>query len=418
MSPEQLNGATPKPAQDVYSFAAMAYECLKGEPPFCRGAIEDQIKHKIPDPLPGNDSLSKGVMRGLAKRPEERPKTCLAVLDYAEPRNNAETQSGRAARPLAAAEAQRRTQSGGAVRGRDSDKALPADEAQSEGSLTAGGRIAWAVAFAALVAAGGYCVWQRYEASERAQAEAQERRVAEAERKAREQAAAREAEEKARGMQAEQEADNGHEKVQLWEGGPYWATTNVGANQPWEYGLYFWWGDTTGQRPLGETFSVPFEASNCPTYNKSITTLQSEGWIASQDGLFVNFKPNFILTPEHDAAHVQWGGAWRIPTEQELDGLNRECDWKWTTWNGAHGYTVQGRGLYAGKSIFLPVAGYGYGSSLVLAGSSGYYWSSVPDSVYYCYDSKGLCFYLSHHGTYHYYSYLGFPVRPVQGVAK
>ncbi len=81
MSPEQLNGEQPKKEQDVYSFAAMVYECLKGEPPFVRGAIEDQIKNKIPDPLPGNDSLSRGVMAGLAKKPEERPLTCEAVLD-------------------------------------------------------------------------------------------------------------------------------------------------------------------------------------------------------------------------------------------------------------------------------------------------------------------------------------------------
>ena len=86
MSPEQLHGAAPKPAQDIYSFAAMAYECLKGEPPFVRGAIEDQIKNKVPEPLPegltGESAiLAAGVMSGLAKKPEDRPATCLAMLD-------------------------------------------------------------------------------------------------------------------------------------------------------------------------------------------------------------------------------------------------------------------------------------------------------------------------------------------------
>lgn len=47
MSPEQLNGASPKKEQDIYSFAAMAYECLKGNPPFHRGQIEHQILHGI-----------------------------------------------------------------------------------------------------------------------------------------------------------------------------------------------------------------------------------------------------------------------------------------------------------------------------------------------------------------------------------
>jgi hypothetical protein len=82
MSPEQLNGARPKVAQDVYSFAAMAYECLVGEPPFCRGAIEDQIKHKTPEALPEGvgEALRSGVMAGLAKEPEGRPGTCAGML--------------------------------------------------------------------------------------------------------------------------------------------------------------------------------------------------------------------------------------------------------------------------------------------------------------------------------------------------
>ena len=80
MSPEQLMGECPKPAQDVYSFAAMVYECLKGEPPFVRGSIEDQIKNKQPEPPPGGTQLVASVMSGLAKRPDDRPATCAAVL--------------------------------------------------------------------------------------------------------------------------------------------------------------------------------------------------------------------------------------------------------------------------------------------------------------------------------------------------
>ena len=80
MSPEQLNGDVPKPSQDVYSFAAMVYECLKGEPPFCRGAIEDQIKNKTPEVLGDHITVASSVMAGLAKKPENRPKTCADVL--------------------------------------------------------------------------------------------------------------------------------------------------------------------------------------------------------------------------------------------------------------------------------------------------------------------------------------------------
>ena len=81
MSPEQNNGDEPTAAQDIYSFAAMAYECLAGRPPFTRGNIEDQIKNKIPDPPPGGTQLVTSVMAGLAKKPEDRPPTCAAVLE-------------------------------------------------------------------------------------------------------------------------------------------------------------------------------------------------------------------------------------------------------------------------------------------------------------------------------------------------
>ncbi|MBR3821353.1 MAG: protein kinase, partial [Kiritimatiellae bacterium] len=94
MSPEQLNGDMPKKEQDIYSFAAMVYECLKGEPPFVRGNIEYQIMNKDPEPLiyvssqgsgvSSQDSvptIADAVMRGLAKNPEDRPKSCVEVLE-------------------------------------------------------------------------------------------------------------------------------------------------------------------------------------------------------------------------------------------------------------------------------------------------------------------------------------------------
>ena len=81
MSPEQLMGSQPKSAQDVYSFAAMAYECIKGEPPFLHGQIEFQILNKAPEPLVGGpSSCVQAIMLGLAKTPEGRPATCAGVL--------------------------------------------------------------------------------------------------------------------------------------------------------------------------------------------------------------------------------------------------------------------------------------------------------------------------------------------------
>ena len=212
-----------------------------------------------------------------------------------------------------------------------------------------------------------------------------------------------------------------HEKVQLWEAGPYWATTNIGAEKPEDYGYYFWWGDTVGYKREGDAWVATDGSSSnflfyddpisMQTYYKSIETLQREGWIISQDG-------TYVLAPEHDAAQVQWGGGWRMPTDQELSDLNDKCDWTWATQNGVNGYVVRGRGDYASNSIFLPYAGFGYDyDPLVNAGSGGFYWSSVPHSD--IFNAWYLFFGSGSHYTYYMYSrYCGFSVRPVQGSAK
>ena len=202
-------------------------------------------------------------------------------------------------------------------------------------------------------------------------------------------------------LKSSQKTDDTHDKVQLWEGGPYWATTNIGAEEPWEYGYYFWWGDTVGYTRSGGTWTdygygdgsgyydgvtwVTSDGSssglqfgeNDPisgqTFYKSIAALQSEGWIVSQD------DGTYVLAPEHDAAHVQWGGGWRMPTYQELEDLRYNCDWTWTTMHGVNGCIVRGRGDYASASIFLPYAGAGYVDWLDGVGSAGRFWSSEPD---------------------------------------
>ena len=97
-----------------------------------------------------------------------------------------------------------------------------------------------------------------------------------------------------------------HGKVQLWEDGPYWAETNIGAEKPWDYGYYFWWGDTVGYRREGTKWVASDESSSdfqfgidplsLQTKEKTLATLQSEGW-TDEDG---------YLATEHDAAHVHW----------------------------------------------------------------------------------------------------------------
>ena len=219
-----------------------------------------------------------------------------------------------------------------------------------------------------------------------------------------------------------------HDKVQLWEGGPYWATMNIGAEKPEDYGYYFWWGDTVGYKQEndkwvasdGSNSNFSFDESNTPTHDKDFSILQSEGWIISEDD-------SLILAPEHDAAQKHWGGDWRMPTQQELEDLDSKCDWTWGLMNGVKGYIVRGRGDYASNSIFLPCAGYGYGTSLDEAGSGGYY---LPSVLYWHFRvfnpylrSGGYARYLGFnsgsHGTGSYGGLSsGMSVRPLQGFTK
>ena len=170
---------------------------------------------------------------------------------------------------------------------------------------------------------------------------------------------------------------NGHEYVDLGlPSGLLWATCNVGANAPEEYGDYFAWGETD-PAPNND-----YSSSNCPTYGLSISQLQSQGYIDSEGN----------LTAQYDAATANWGGDWRMPTYAELKELLNNCTWTWTTQNGVKGYNVEGPN---GNSIFLPAAGYRNGSSLGYAGSYGYIWSSTPyestsNFAYYLYFSSDI----------------------------
>ncbi len=208
-----------------------------------------------------------------------------------------------------------------------------------------------------------------------------------------------------------------HEKVQLWENGPYWATTNIGAENPEDYGYYFWWGDTVGYKREndkwvasdGSSSNFSFSSGNAPTYNKSIATLQGEGWIAADS----------VLVPERDAAHVHWGGDWRMPTEAEFSDLIKNCTTAWIVTNGVSGRLVTGKGDYSDRSIFLPAAGFGGDSDIRYADEYGGYWSSEPNSDDLRYGRR-LDFgsYSFHFYRNNFERYYGQSVRPVQGFTK
>ncbi|MBQ9361832.1 MAG: hypothetical protein IJT97_00245 [Bacteroidaceae bacterium] len=140
-----------------------------------------------------------------------------------------------------------------------------------------------------------------------------------------------------------------------------WATMNIGASSPEDYGDYFAWGETTTKSTY-----------NWSTYkwcNGSSTTMTKYCTSSS----FGTVDNKTVLDLEDDAANANWGGSWRMPTKAEQDELRNNCTWTWTTQNGVNGYKVTASN---GNSIFLPAAGYRYDSSLRSAGSYGRYWSS------------------------------------------
>ena len=97
-----------------------------------------------------------------------------------------------------------------------------------------------------------------------------------------------------------------------------------------------------------------------------------------------------VLDAVDDAAHVNWGGNWRMPTKDELEELVANCTWTWSTINGVSGYRVISNVKgFEGRFIFLPAAGYRYDWSLDSKDSYGYYWSS---SLYTSYPSGAWCF--------------------------
>ena len=169
-----------------------------------------------------------------------------------------------------------------------------------------------------------------------------------------------------------------------------WASCNVGAESPEEYGDYFAWGETTTKSSYTESNSV--------TYGLSISELESRG-IIDVDG---------NLTAAYDAATANWGSDWRMPTLDEMKELVDKCTWSWTTQNGVKGYKVTGSN---GNSIFLPAAGYRHDTSLINAGSYGLYWSATPYS--HSYSAYYLRFYSRYYDWNYYNRGYGFTVRPV-----
>ena len=152
----------------------------------------------------------------------------------------------------------------------------------------------------------------------------------------------------------------GHEYVDLGLS-VKWATCNVGASAPEDYGGYYAWGETE-EKSNYDWSTYKWCKGSYDTLTKYCTS-SSYGKVDNKT----------VLDPEDDVAHVKWGGTWRMPTLEEQKELSEKCTWTWTTQNGVKGYKVTGPN---GNSIFLPAAGYRNGTGAGSRGSYGYYWSS------------------------------------------
>lgn len=170
--------------------------------------------------------------------------------------------------------------------------------------------------------------------------------------------------------------------------GTKWASCNIGATNPEDYGDYFAWGET-------ET--------------KSNYTESTYSYYDSLDSTYIDIGTNIAGT-RYDVATVKWGSSWCMPTSTQIDELISNCTWTWTTLNEVNGYLVIGTN---GNSVFLPAAGEKVSTYHFSAGSRGIYYSASYNSKYarYAYylsfDSSGQGSYIGD------YRCRGRSIRPV-----
>lgn len=190
-----------------------------------------------------------------------------------------------------------------------------------------------------------------------------------------------------------------HEYVDLGlTSGTLWATCNVGARTPWEYGDYFGWAETVTKEKFGwADYKYGAEKDQLQKYCNNAEYGQTV------DDLLV-------LEPADDAATVNWGDEWRTPTMAELNELANECTWAWTTMMGVKGCKVSSK-VYPDRFIFLPATGFKHDTHR-RATEYAYYWSSEA-SADSCYTAKALYTGLSTHTDIH-DRYCGRCVRAVR----
>ncbi len=177
-----------------------------------------------------------------------------------------------------------------------------------------------------------------------------------------------------------------------------WASCNVGATKPEEYGGYYAWGET--EEKSDYSWSTYKYCNGTSTSMTKYCTYSDHGTVDNKT----------TLEAEDDVAHVKWGGSWRMPTFVEMEELRTNCTWNETTINGVNGYRVTGPN---GNSIFLPKAGSYTVSGLSSLGTIGSYWASSLFTYYNSNNAEGLSFNSNDGWWLCEYRNSGLSVRPV-----
>ena len=195
--------------------------------------------------------------------------------------------------------------------------------------------------------------------------------------------------------------NNGFDYVDLGlPSGTIWATCNVGAKRPSDFGLYFQWGDTKGysKEQIGQE-----KQFNWNSYK----------WNPNGDGKTSTkyTTAGASLELEDDAAHANMGGDWHIPTPKQIRELRDNTTSEWKALDGVNGIKFTSKN---GKFIFIPAAGYAWDGSVFTILTEGIIWSSmlgIDDTNY----GQILDIYSGFADQGDAYCCYGFPVRGVIG---
>lgn len=185
--------------------------------------------------------------------------------------------------------------------------------------------------------------------------------------------------------------------------GTLWCDRNVGANSPYDYGAFFSWGNTEPHYPNRDNMDWGDDDNAFDYHFTSDNYEKTEGY---------KLKDNIDLA--HDAARVNMGEPWRMPTDEQFQELYDCCTWVRRTINGINGYLVTSKSN--GNLLFFACSGDGDGTTWYGRGSSGSVWSSSFGSAR---TARNLFFSSGGVGPQDsYYRCSGFAVRPVQNIVS